>query len=55
VAAQSLLEVHFRATTNKHPLGLGSPKNSSAYNKDKEWSMPHEIWSEEEMNNIQVT
>lgn len=42
-------QVHFRATVNKHPLGLGLPKK-----KGKEWSMPHEIWSADEVNNIQV-
>eukprot|EP00752_Nemacystus_decipiens_P014348 g12765.t1 len=48
-------QVHFRATPNKHPLGLTSRKDISSSNKEKEWSMPHGIWSEEEVNNIQVT
>lgn len=43
-----LVQVHFRATVNKHPLGLGPSK------KGKEWNMPHEIWTEEEVNAIQV-
>lgn len=42
-------QVHFRATSNKHPLGLGP-----AQEKGKEWSMPQKIWSEDELNSIQV-
>ncbi|CAM9522362.1 unnamed protein product [Ectocarpus sp. 8 AP-2014] len=60
-------QVHFRATPTKHPLGMGSPKNSGVSSegggrssgekgkKGKEWSMPHEIWSAEEVNSIKPT
>eukprot|EP00904_Undaria_pinnatifida_P007664 jgi/Undpi1/4027/HiC_scaffold_16.g07394.m1 len=44
-------QVHFRATANKHPLGLGPSQDK----KGKEWSMPAEIWSDDELNSIQVT
>ncbi|CAM9340053.1 unnamed protein product [Sphacelaria rigidula] len=43
-------QIHFRATANKHPLGLGPVKV-----KGKEWSMPHEIWTADEVNSIKVT
>ncbi|CAN0137591.1 unnamed protein product [Ectocarpus sp. 4 AP-2014] len=50
-------QVHFRATPTKHPLGMGSPKNSSGEKGEtgKEWSVPHEIWSAEEVNSIKPT
>ncbi|CAB1117426.1 unnamed protein product [Ectocarpus sp. CCAP 1310/34] len=50
-------QVHFRATPTKHPLGMGLPKNSSGEKgkKEKEWSMPHGIWSAEEVNSIKPT
>lgn len=58
-------QVHFRATPTRHPLGMGSPEKGSGSSvastrgntaaiKGKEWSMPHEIWSAEEVNNIQA-
>lgn len=55
-------QVHFRATPTRHPLGMGAPGDSvgangvssKPNNKGKEWSMPHEIWSAEEVNNIQA-
>ncbi|CAM9728978.1 unnamed protein product [Ectocarpus sp. 12 AP-2014] len=48
-------QVHFRAMPTKHPLGMGSPKNSSGDKvKEKEWSMPHGIWSAEEVNSIKA-
>eukprot|EP00903_Cladosiphon_okamuranus_P006436 g6297.t1 len=56
-------QVHFRATPTRHPLGMGSPGNTSGTtgvsgqtkDKGKEWSMPHEIWSAEEVNSIKAT
>lgn len=49
-------QIHFKATPTRHPLGMGSPGNSVGKpNKGKEWSMPHEIWSAEEVNNIQAS
>ncbi|CAM9494778.1 unnamed protein product [Ectocarpus fasciculatus] len=56
-------QVHFRATPTKHPLGMGSPKHSDGGGhsssekgkKGKEWSMPHEIWSADEVNSIKPT
>lgn len=48
-AKLAMCQVHFRATDNKHPLGLGRAK------KGKEWSMPHDIWTEDEVNAIQVS
>lgn len=50
-------QIHFRGSPSRHPLGIVSPENSSIKadeEKDKEWSMPNEIWSEEEVNNIKV-
>ncbi|CAM9546705.1 unnamed protein product [Ascophyllum nodosum] len=43
-------ETHFRLTPTKHPLGLAPAKQ-----KGKEWTVPPEIWTEEEMNSIKVT
>lgn len=59
-------QVHFRERPIKHPLGMGSPKNSSVSSGDgggrsgekekreKEWAMSHEVWSAEEVNSIKV-
>ena len=33
---------------------MRSPKKSGAFNREKEWSMPHGVWSEEEVNSIKV-
>ncbi|CAM9371826.1 unnamed protein product [Pylaiella littoralis] len=51
-------QVHFRATPTRHPLGMGSqnsPVSNSSAAKVEEWSVPREIWTDEEVNNIKVS